>query len=142
VALQRVEEGYYRAFALEGYAHAAALRGDRALYERRYERVSNEAGAAGGIDFQAQARLYRGRAYQALGDEHEARRWFVEAMDFAQAQGLNTYVFQAEQSLKALEDGRVEPVRDPDIPAPWNRTLDVVRGGLGDLRRELTGVGA
>jgi tetratricopeptide (TPR) repeat protein len=142
VALQRVEEGYYRAFALEGYAHSAALLGDRDVYERRYRRVTNEAAAVGGVDFQAQARLYRGRAYQALGDMDEARRWFVEAMDFAEAQGLNTYVFQAEQGLKALENGRVEPVRDPDVPAPWNRTLDLVRGGLGDLRRELTGVGA
>jgi tetratricopeptide (TPR) repeat protein len=142
VALERVEEGYYRAFALEGHAHAAALRGDREAYECRYETVLDEAWAAGGVDFQAQARLYRGRAYRALGDLDEARRWFDEALAFAEKAGLHAYVFQAEEALRALEHGDAEPTREP-APHPFAPdTLDEVRGGLGALRREFAGVGA
>jgi tetratricopeptide (TPR) repeat protein len=142
LALERVEEGYFRAFALEGHAHAAALRGDRAEYERRYQRVQSEAWAAGGVDFQAQARLYRGRAYRALGDLDEARAWFRDAQAFAEEKGLNAYVFQAEEAIRTV-DGRPAAIEleTAELVLP-DTALEEVRGGLGALRRKLGGAGA
>lgn len=138
VALERVEESYFKAFALEGYAHAAALRGDREAYEVRYRDVLAEAWAAGGVDFQAQALLYRGRAYTALGEPELARQLFQEALAFAEERGLNAYVFQAEDGLRALDGA---PTAEPERThsAIGAEALEEVRGGLGTLRRELTG---
>lgn len=141
LAVERVEEGYYRIFALEGYAHAAALKGAREEYEQRYRAVTGAGWAAGGVEFQAQALLYRGRAYQALHDYEEAEEWYEQALTFATKAGLNAYAFQAEDALARLAaartSGSVEEAAPAALPA---RTLAEVRGGLGALRQELASV--
>ncbi len=137
IALERLEETYYMAFAVEGHAHSAALLGDREIYERRYARLTEELRQAGGVDFQVQSGLYRGRAYRALGDDAEAERWFREALAMAEHLGLNAYVFEAETALQALADGQPEPGKGPyDFDGSL---LAEVRGGLEGLRLELVG---
>jgi tetratricopeptide (TPR) repeat protein len=141
LAVERVDEGYFRAYALEGYAHAAALRGDRAEYEQRYRRVHAQGWAAGGLEFQAQAYVYRGRAYEALGDIGEAGRWYHKAIGFARRAKLRAQVLEAEEALGRLERGQDE--RGSRGPAPLalpERALEAVQGGLGALRRELASV--
>ena len=141
LALQRVDEGYFRAFAVEGHAHLAALRGDRKLYEERYRAVTDMGWSIGGIDFRAQAHLYRGRAYAALGDVAEARRWFERTVAFAEETGLNSYIFKAEEGLAQL-GRRGRGTRRPARFTLPSETLGEVRGGLGRLRQELAGASA
>jgi tetratricopeptide (TPR) repeat protein len=139
LALERLEGGYFRAFALEGYAHAAALRGDCREYEQRYRRVYAQGWAAGGVEFRAQAYVYRGRAYEALGDPVEAGRWYAKAASFAERASSKVHQLEAEEALARLDGGTGAP-RGPAPLALPARTLETVRGGLGALRRELTGL--
>ncbi|MEK9509404.1 tetratricopeptide repeat protein [Gemmatimonadota bacterium Y43] len=103
VILRHVEEPYYRLFALDGFAHSAALRGHRAEYLARCERLEAEDWRAAGPDFEGQVYLYRGRAWEAFGEFDRAREWFARALDFAETHRLTATLFSAEEGLERIE---------------------------------------
>jgi tetratricopeptide (TPR) repeat protein len=107
VALEHLEEPYFRLFALDGYAHAAALQGDRQLYEARSIRLDQEDWRVGGPDFEGQVYLYRGRAWEQLGKPARARSWFERALALAESHGLAKTLFEAQGGLDRLNRGAV-----------------------------------
>lgn len=113
VVLRHVEEPYYRLFALDGYAHVAALLGDRDTYRRRTGRLDSVDWRPGGPDFEGQVYLYRGRAWSRLGDPDEARTWYRRAISFAEAHGLSQTLFAAQDGLERLESSRLPAARRP-----------------------------
>jgi tetratricopeptide (TPR) repeat protein len=116
-AVERVTEPYYRLFALDGYAHAAALQGDRSAYEARTKVLEAEDWRPGGPDFAGQVYLYRGRAWDRLGDPEKARRWFERTLEWCETHGLAGTLFAAQAALDRLDaseppegtDGSLEP---------------------------------
>lgn len=140
VALAHVTEPYYELFALDGHAHAAALQGNRQEYIARCERLESAEWRAGGLDFEGQVYLYRGRAWLRLGEIDAAREWFQRAVEFAEAHRLSATLFSAQDELDALESaGRLTAAHQPSDPGfvPTEFTLDRIERA----DRRLAGVG-
>jgi tetratricopeptide (TPR) repeat protein len=103
VALRHLQEPYFRLFALDGHAHAAALRGDREVYEERSRQLDAEDWRVGGPDFEGQVHLYRGRAWQHLGALDLARTSYMHALAFAESHGLTKTLFEVQGRLDQLD---------------------------------------
>ncbi len=139
VALRHVVEPYYHLFALDGYAHAAALQGDRQAYLERTAALDAVDWRPGGPDFEGQVYLYRGRAWAHLGEPVEARRWFRRALDFSEAQGLSQTLFAAQDGLDTLDAGHAPAARQPVSGDARSRARAFDRLERAD--RRLAGVG-
>ncbi|NNK61572.1 MAG: tetratricopeptide repeat protein, partial [Gemmatimonadetes bacterium] len=117
-ALEHLQEPYFRLFALDGHAHAAALLGDAALYEERSRVLEREDWRPGGPDFTGQVYLYRGRAWDRLGDRARARIWFERALAWCEEHGLAGTLFAAQAGLDRLDSNEPpEPPGDSLEPA-------------------------
>ncbi len=140
VALRHLEEPYYRLFALDGHAHAAALQGKREEYLTRSRRLADEDWRPGGPDFEGQVYLYRGRAWEVLGDAEQAVHWYRRALEVAEAHRLSATLFAAQDGLQRVEAEKSAPAarqltdRAPEFGAQMLEAID-------RADRRLAGVG-
>ena len=117
VVVRRVKKHLYRLYALSGFAHVAALRGERREYERRLAILDGAGFTDGPAVFRAEAWVERGRAYELLGDQKEARRCYQEALRVAEEHRIGQFLMQAEEALRGLDSqsGRVEAEQLPAV---------------------------
>lgn len=141
IVAARTDEQYYLLHALEGYAHVAALRGDREEYERRIGRVAAAGFEEGSPEYRAEAFLQRGDAYLHLDDIERATELYRRALSLSAEHGVTEYLMRAETALDRLarladeEDGRHET--PADVALSPSRELDEIVGGLGRLRDDV-----
>lgn len=140
VILRHVEEPYYRLFALDGYAHSAALRGNRAEYLSRCESLEAEDWRAGGPDFEGQVYLYRGRAWEKFGERRKAREWFQRALDFSEGHRLTATLFAAQEGLDRLEETMAAPAAHQPSESGVGPTESIL-DRIERADRRLAGVG-
>lgn len=138
IVAARTTERYYLLHALEGYAHVAALRGDRQAYEQRLQRVERAGFAEGSPEYRAEAFLQRGDGYLHLDDVERARALYRTAIRVSSQFGVNEYLVRAEEALARLD--RVEELDAHEAASaalvlPPSRELDEIRGGLDRIRR-------
>ncbi|HEX9886205.1 MAG TPA: tetratricopeptide repeat protein, partial [Longimicrobiales bacterium] len=131
------EELYYRLYALEGLAHAAALRGNRQEYERRLVLLHDAGFDRGTPDFKAEAYLERGDAYLHLRDESLAREWYEKAVDYAQCHGINEYLMRAEKALQSLDEAQAEEGDGVGSVARPSSTLQLSEPEIKGIREDL-----
>jgi tetratricopeptide (TPR) repeat protein len=139
----------WRFAALEMLAHVAALRGDRAEFDVRFERMERSGWREGASTAtQAQILQYHGLSWRALGETAAAITWLERARDCAREHGINRVFFECEAALAGLESARAAPAAascdapaeaalDDALPAS---ELEAILGGVGALRRELAPV--
>ncbi len=137
VALAHVDEPYFRLFALDGHAHAAALRGSRAEYLKRVAIVDAADWRPGGPDFEGQVCLYRGRAWEGLGDPGRARSWYQRALKVAEAHRLAQTSFAAQDGLDRLDRMEVDETRQPSGPHVGHDVTRAVSWHLEAVDRRL-----
>lgn len=124
-----------RIIALDALAHIAARRGDLAEFQRRLERLGSEDVEGAAIEVRGQVLLVRGRSFLALGETGVAERWFRRCLAFAEERGLNQLLFEAEEALAALEDGKGGELLDRrELPEPAPTTMAELREPLSSLR--------
>ena len=132
---RRSAPGTYRLFALGGYAHVAALRGDRPEYERRVGVLEAAGFSDGPAAFRAGAWIQRAEACQIFGELEEARHWYVQAIELAEAYKLGQLLIQGEEGLVALERrlvGESETTKPPTGPPILE--ISGIREGLDRMR--------
>lgn len=135
VVAKRVGLLEYRLYALSGYAQVAAHRGDRAEFQRRIGILEAAGFEDGSPTFRAEALVELGHASRKLGQVAEAERRYRRALAIAEEQGLNEYLFQAEEALEVLASGvdRDEHERNPSASTPSAETTEI-GGEVGMMR--------
>jgi hypothetical protein len=133
VVASESDELYYKVFANDGLSQIAALRGDRAGFTTHAARLDALNWESGSSSAAAQVLYYRGLSYRELGDTAEARSWLGRALTFAEKNGYNQIVFQAEEALASLSRRATSTV---PAGAPSAAPLEV-REGLRAMRQEL-----
>jgi tetratricopeptide (TPR) repeat protein len=136
VVADRVAGFEYRVLALDALALIAALEGDVPTYRSIRDRME----AVGWRDlspvYQGQALYYRGVSSRALGWVEEGRKWFENALEYAEAHELNKLIFDVEKALS--ESSEVPEIPTPPLgaePEPFGEKIRGVRSGLSELRR-------
>ena len=149
IVLERVDRPDQRFAAFEMLAHISALRGDRAEFEQRLERVEHAGWRErASTPVHAQILRDRGLSWKALGDREAARVWLTRGRDYAQEHGVNQVYFECDQAISELENARATPVSAPfdatevasADPMFASADLAEIRDGVGALRRELAPV--
>lgn len=133
-------EDYYQRYAVDALSHISALRGDAAMFARRAAELDAMGWETGPASAKAEVLLYRGLSHRALGRIEEARQWLHRAVAFAETNGFNRTLFEAEKALGTLDADREAP------PATPMHTASEVAWGVAQelscMRRELTGAPA
>lgn len=136
IVAQRSDESYYRIYAHDALAHLAALRSDLPEFERQAAACDALGWESGPLSAKAEILFYRGKSYRALGLYDAAERWLSRAVEFAQENGFNRTLFEAEDALEALKRERDETAAtasEETMPA----APPEVREGLREMRRAL-----
>jgi len=142
VVSTQVKSRDYRLLSLDGMAHIAALNGEEDRYEALRRQVDEMGWEGSSAVVRAQVLLYRGYSLTALKKVDEARGWLTRAVAFAEAQGLNQLIFEAEGALREIAE-----LQDSD--RSWTRSpafelgsgVQEVRMGLRRMRESLAGAG-
>lgn len=121
-----------RAGALNMLVHIAALRGDRAAFGDWTRRLNEEPLERVSIEISAEILLHRGRAHLTLGEEERAETWLRRALEFAEEHRLTRTLFEAEDLLAGLDDGRAS--LENELPCPAPETLSELEAPLRALR--------
>jgi tetratricopeptide (TPR) repeat protein len=123
---------YYRVFAFDALGHLAALRGQRAEFER-YARECDALGwEVGSGSAKAEILFFRGLSYRALGEADVAKEWLARARSFAEEHGYHRVYFQSEAALRELDAAASPSAPDRTPAAPQE-----LRDGLRAMRQEL-----
>lgn len=143
VVIDRVERRDYRLYALASYAHAAALRGDRDVFEARRQRLDDQGWLEETPMIVAQFALERGQSYRTLGELDEARRWMELASSRAEEHGLSEYVIKSEQALQSLSEAAAARADAEPVPSRTvGSEMERIREEVSAYRESLVGAEA
>lgn len=138
IVLARVEAPEYRFAAREALAHVAARRGREADFEALAEASdASNWKALASVWTQAQILLFRGLSYEALERADEASHWLERARSFAEENGVNKAIFDAEAALRRLAAGVPDEVGPMAEDAGPPEEMPVIRRELTAMREAL-----
>ena len=141
VVAASVQDRDAEVLALCGLAQAAAERGDRSEFERRWKAVESAEWQKASAIIRGQVLHDCGLSWMALGDADRAGEWLGLALAFGETQGVGKLVLDAEAALERLarvgrkrSEEESSERQDAAIPILRDRRVEEVRRGLASMR--------